>query len=379
MIKQMLRCAVCGELLPLDTTICPVCGAGGKDLQPVEINMPDAVPGTDAIVLILGGGAAAFHAAQAFRERDRRATVVMLTDEPIPPYHRPMLTKAVHGIPEGFAMRDAAWYAEQNILVLTNNRVQSLDTAKKQVRLAGGEILKYDKCIYALGADCFIPPYPGIELPGVLAIRRLSDIERLRAMLSEGSEAAVIGGGVLGLEAAWMLREMGLSVTVLEAGDRLMPRQLDPAASETLRDAAEKCGVRVVLGAKTHAILGASRAEGVRLEDGSVISCQIVIVSCGVRANIGVAKDAGIETGRAVVVNERMETGTPSVYACGDCAEYAGANTGIWPVAAEMGRIAGANAAEDALAYRMPEAPMSLVAFGMSLRVENGVATLTAV
>jgi hypothetical protein len=169
--------------------------------------------------------------------------------------------------------------------------------------------------------------------------------------MENASKAVVIGGGVLGLEAAWELKKAGIDVQVLEAAPILMGRQLDENASDILKAFAEKSGVKISTGVSVEAVEGEEHVSGVRLADGRVIPAEIVVVSAGVRANTALAKEMGLETDRAVKVNNRMETNIPKVYACGDCAEFNGANYAVWPEASEQGRIAGANAAGDALEY----------------------------
>ena len=211
--------------------------------------------------------------------------------------------------------------------------------------------MHFTKLIYALGSECFIPPIPGSGLPEVVAIRRLSDVEKLEGIMESASKAVVIGGGVLGLEAAWELKKAGLEVRVLEVAPVLMGRQLDAGSAEILKNTVEKSGVSICTGVCVTAIEGDAHVNGVRLEDGTVIPAELVVISAGVRENTELAQSIGLDIGRAVKVNCRMETSMPGVYACGDCAEYEGANYAIWPEAVEQGRIAGANAAGEELEY----------------------------
>ena len=178
------------------------------------------------------------------------------------------------------------------------------------------------------------------------------------------ADAVVIGGGVLGLEAAWELKKARCKVTVLELAPRLMGRQLDEGAGEMIKAVSEAQGITIHTGVQIEAIEGDGHVTGVRLGNGRVFPAQLVIVSCGVRANVAVAKAAGIETDRAVVVNSRMETSAADVYACGDCAQYQGINYAIWPQAVEEGKTAGANAAGETLEYT--GVPAALTFHGMN-------------
>ena len=191
----------------------------------------------------------------------------------------------------------------------------------------------------------------GSSLPEVVAIRRISDVEKVEQLMEAASSAVVIGGGVLGLEAAWELKKAGLSVHVLEMAPVLMGRQLDAGSAEILKETAKKNGVEIHTGVSVEAIEGSDHVTGVRLADGAVIPAEMVIVSAGVRANTELAQEIGLDIGRGVKVSDKMETSIPGVYACGDCAEYEGINYAIWPEAVEQGRIAGANAVGEELEY----------------------------
>ena len=270
-----------------------------------------------------------------------------------------MLTKAMlSGLTaDQMALHPAGWYEGQNIVQILERQVVAVDTQNKQVELDGGFKLPYTKLIFALGSECFIPPIPGHDKQGVVAIRRLSDVVKIQAMGSALKQAVVIGGGVLGLEAAWELRKAGIEVTVLELAPKLMGRQLDDAAAALLLDACAKSEVRVETGVQIQSIQGGKAVTGVELGSGEIIPAQLVVVSAGVRANTAIAQSAGIEIDRAILVNERMETNLPGVYACGDCAQYQGVNYALWPEAQEQGKTAGACAAGELAEYK-PIAPV---------------------
>ncbi|MDO4269007.1 MAG: FAD-dependent oxidoreductase, partial [Eubacteriales bacterium] len=344
----------------------PVCGVGKENFVPVEDEDISYHNNTKDLYAIIGNGAAGLNAAKAIRERDKTGSIYMISNEEYPAYNRPMLTKSlVAGLDaEQIAVQDASWYEENNVCQILGKSVTSIDTKQKEIHTADGAKFKYDKLIYALGSECFIPPIPGSEQPEVIAIRRLSDTQKVTELLEQTKEAVVIGGGVLGLEAAWELKKAHCKVTVLELAPRIMGRQLDAAAGEMLKSISEAQGIAIHTGVQIAAIEGEGHVSGVRLGDGQVIPAQLVIVSCGVRANAGIAREAGIETDRAVVVNNRMETSAADVYACGDCAQYQGVNYAIWPQAVEEGKVAGANAAGDMLEYS--GVPAALTFHGMN-------------
>ncbi len=371
-MQSMVKCLICGAVFSAEETVCPVCGAGPEQFVPVAPENVSFRRDTQEIFLVLGGGTAAFSAAEAIRERNATCSIVLVTDEDTPPYARPMLTKSFGAAEETLYLREPAWFERQRILLLTGRRVERLDPNAQEVWLDGGARLHYDRCVYALGAECFIPPIPGASMPGAVAIRRLRDIRAIRRRLDGGAQrAVVIGGGVLGLEAAWALRQQGCRVTVLEASERAMMRQLDEESSAMLMDIARQAGVEILCRAQSERILGTEHVEGVRLQSGEELPADLVVLSCGVRANLAVAQAAGAKTERAVVVDAHMRTTLPGVFACGDCAQYEGMNSTIWPVATEMGRIAGANAAGEALPYRPVSLAITFQGMGTSLYADG--------
>ena len=359
--RRLVKCLVCGEIFDSSLEICPVCGVGKENFVPVEAEESSFTNNTEEFYLILGNGAAGFYAAKAIRERDKTGTIVMISDEPYPAYNRPMLTKSIVAGLEAdqIAMADKTWYDTHQVYQMLEKRVVAIHKDDHTVELDDGSRIFFTKLIYALGSECFIPPIPGSELPQVTAIRRLDDVRKLEMLMEDSREAVVIGGGVLGLEAAWELKKSGLAVTVLEAAPVLMGRQLDGEAGALLKDIAARQGIAIYTGANVSRIEGQDKVEAVCLADGTRIPAQLVVVSAGVRANVELARKMGLAVGRAVTVNEAMETSEPSVYACGDCAEYEGMNYAIWPQAMEQGKVAGANAAGDSLEYEPVSAALT--------------------
>lgn len=347
--RQLVKCLVCGEIFDSSIEVCPVCGVGKENFVPVEAEESDFTNNTENFYVILGNGAAGFNAARAVRERDKTGTVIMISNENYAAYNRPMLTKAlVAGLEaDQIAIETAEWYEKNNIYQMLGRTVTAVDTDAREVCLDDGAKIHYTKLIYAMGSECFIPPIKGADLPKVAAIRRLDDVRKVESLMKQSKSAVVIGGGVLGLEAAWELKKAGLSVTVLEAAPVLMGRQLDSGSAEILKALAAKQNIQILTGANIQEIDEA----GVRLADGQLFAADMVIISTGIRANTAVASAMKLETGRAVKVDSHMETSIPGIYACGDCAEYEGLNLGIWPEAAEQGKVAGANAAGDEAEY----------------------------
>lgn len=356
---KLVKCLVCGEIFDASLEICPVCGVGKENFVPVEAGETGYQKDSDNFYVILGNGAAGLSAAREIRKRDKTGSVVIVSEEPYASYNRPMLTKALMADirADQIAMEEEAWYEENRIYQLLGKKVTAIDTGNKEVVLGDQSRLKYTKLIYALGSECFIPPIPGHEKEEVIAVRRIDDTRKIDSMLDRVKHVVVIGGGVLGLEAAWELKKAGCEVTVLELAPQLMGRQLDDGAGDMLRMISESVGIRILTGVSIQSIDGETHVTGVSLEDGTTFPAEMVIISCGVRSNISIAKEAGIDTDRAVIVDDRMQTSIADIYAAGDCAQYQGANYAIWPQALEEGKVAGACAAGDPEVRYEPEMP----------------------
>ena len=348
--RTLVKCLVCGAIFDASVDTCPVCGVGADKFVPVEDTSTDFRKDTEERFLILGGGPAAHYAAAAIRERNATASIRILTAEDCLPYNRPMLTKVLLQDLSGdrLAIESRDWYAERNIEFCFQTTVQSIDPAAKKVVTDRGDY-SYDKLIYALGARCFVAPIPGADRAHVVSIRSVADCEKVQAVIRERSakQAVVIGGGVMGLESGWSLRQGGLDVTVLETAPGLLPRQLDDTASAMLAEQCEKAGVRVVTGVNIIEITD----DAVVLADGTAYPAQLVIMSTGMRGNIALGQAAGLKSGILLEIDGHCASSVPDVWVCGDASQFAGIPHGFWSQAAETGRVAGANAAGEALTY----------------------------
>lgn len=352
--RTLVKCLVCGEIFDSSIEVCPVCGVGKENFVSVEVEENTFRNDTKNCYVILGNGIAGLQAAAAIRERDKTGDIVMVSEEPYRTYHRPMLTKSIMAEldEEQIAVQDASWYEENHIQLVLGKEVTEIQPETHTVILEDGSQFLYTKLIYAAGARCFVLPINGAGKKGVVAIRGLKDVKEIETMLPSVKHVVVIGGGVLGLEAAWELKKSKCDVTVLEAAPMLMGRQLDEPAAELLKKIAKEQGIDIHTGVQVVEFTGEDQVSSVLLADGREFPAELVIVSAGVRANAAVLEKSGVKTEKAVVVNERMETSAADIYACGDCAEFEGINYAIWPEASEQGRIAGANAAGDELVYQ---------------------------
>ncbi len=364
-----VRCLICGEILDADTEICPVCGAGKESLVPYREEAPAYRRDTDERFLIIGGGAAGYNAAKAIRERNKTCAIVILAQEDDLPYNRPMLTKTLL---EDFhcdriAISPRSWYEEQHITLLTGVAATAVDPEMKRVTTDTGAVVAYDKLIYAAGARCFRPPIPGMDLDNVITLRSAKDALKIEALLPGVKNAVVIGGGVLGIEAAWEIHRSGAKVTVIETMPRIMPRQLDEGAARTLSMIMEKKGLALRTGAAVCRIEGEIRAERVVLKSGEEFPADLVIVSTGIVPNAEVLAAAGAQVNRAVVVDSHMRTSLADIYAAGDCAVCGGVNFALWAQAVDMGHVAGANAAGDEAEYHGITGALTLNALDTAL------------
>jgi nitrite reductase (NADH) large subunit len=293
--------------------------------------------------VIVGDGVAGVVAARTIARVRPEAEVHIYASEPHYYYSRPRLWEFLAGGIEEEALRfyPPAWYQERGIHVHRGTRVDRLIPERRQAGLTDGQMVSYDRLLLATGSHPFVPPIPGVEKEGVFTLRTIEDARGMRTCAQEARHAVVIGGGLLGLETARALRILGLEVTVVEVFPRLLPRQLDAEGAALLADMIEEMGLRVITGASIQAIAGYDRARGVVLRTGETVPGDLVLVSAGVRPNLGLAREAGLIINRGVVVDEYMRTSAENVYAAGDVAEFQGQVPCIIPVAIEQGRVAG--------------------------------------
>jgi len=302
--------------------------------------------------VIVGNGVAGITAATELATR-HAGEIVVYTTERYPYYFRPQLPRFLAGelAQERLFARPPAWYDEQGIRVHLGQAVVRLLPDQHRVVLADGSEVAYDRLLLATGAVPAVPPVEGAGRRGVFTLRTLDDALAIREYAARSRHAVVIGGGLLGLEAARGLLGLGLTVTVLEFFSRLMPRQLDEEGAALFRVLVERLGLQVTLNARTQAFLGDEAVQGVRLEDGREIPAQMVLVCTGVRCNADLAAAAGLTVNRGVVVDTRMSTSVPDIYAAGDLASFNGRSWGIIPQARAQALVAAANMAGEEATY----------------------------
>ncbi|OHT07162.1 Pyridine nucleotide-disulfide oxidoreductase family protein [Tritrichomonas foetus] len=366
------RCTICGEVYSgvVPPEVCPACGVGQELFELYEAEDVTFKSDKNEKFVIVGSGVAAVTAADNIRQRNKVCSIDMYTKDADLPYYRPSLSDYIHqDVPDTeFFLHPKEWYQQNKINVHLSTPVKSLNTKDKTVTLENGSSVSYDKLILANGSSAFVPPLKGSDLKGVFTMKLVEDARKLKEFAKGKKNAVVIGGGVLGLETADALLNLGLHVTCLEFMKRVMPRQLDEDASEFIKELLEKKDFQILLGVGAKEIVGDTNGfvKGVSIDDRE-INCDLVVINIGVRSNVQLAKDAGITVDRCVVVNEKMETNVPGVYAAGDLIEYNHMNICLWSPALEQGRVAGANAVGDSLTYKQVVEPLSFIAFDTEL------------
>ncbi len=301
-------------------------------------------------VVIIGNGIAGVSVASKLRglEPDAsRLSIAVLTREAFDYYARIRLPEVyARGLgPQDLEVYKPGWYAAKQIEVRKSCEVVRIDPGIRQVVAADGSVTGYDSLVLCTGADSWKPPVRNAGLAGIFTIREYGDADAIRRYVGSGTrEAAVIGGGLLGLEAARLLQGPGVqTVTVLEIMDRLMPRQLDAAGSRLLQRLLEGPGFRVLLGAEVQEFVGDGQVRAVRLADGRELPAQTVLFSAGITPRIELARAAGLAVRKGVIVDDRLQTSDRRIWAAGDVAEFQGLVWGIIPAALEHAPVVAAS------------------------------------
>jgi nitrite reductase (NADH) large subunit len=283
-------------------------------------------------LVVVGNGMAGCRAVEEILARDGdRYAITIFGSEPRVNYNRIMLSPVLAGEKtyDEIVINGQEWYDDNSIDLVAGDAVIAIKPGAKEVVSASGRVTPYDRLLIATGSDPFIIPVPGHKLPGVITFRDMDDVDKMLKAADQGGSAVVIGGGLLGLEAAHGLSLRGMKVTVLHLMPTLMERQLDEAAGFLLKSELEKRGQTVIIGADTAAILGDSHVTAVQLKDGTEIAADLVVMAVGIRPATGLAKEAGLEVERGIVVDDHMVTSDPSILAVGECVQHRGACYGL--------------------------------------------------
>ncbi|MBN1922189.1 MAG: NAD(P)/FAD-dependent oxidoreductase [Anaerolineae bacterium] len=294
--------------------------------------------------VIIGSGVAGMTAALDLAKADG-VEVDLYTDEAHSYYYRPQVTNFLAGvIPlERVFLHPLPWYEERGVHMHLASPVVRLEPDQKRIILEDGTAVTYDKLLLTTGSCPFVPPVEGVEKAGVFTIRTLADALTIKDFAPHCTQGLVVGGGLLGLEAARGLKGMGLDVTLVEFMPRLMPVQLDTEGAAILQSFVEAQGYHVYLGTAAKTVLGDGKVAGVLLSNGETLPAQIMVIAAGVRPNSRLAQEAGLTIDRGILVDDRMQTSAPDIYAAGDVARFQGICWAIVPTAQAQARIAVAN------------------------------------
>ncbi|MGB9366581.1 MAG: FAD-dependent oxidoreductase [Xanthobacteraceae bacterium] len=296
---------------------------------------------SEPLVVIGNGMAAARFADELSARALGRFAIAVIGAEPRLAYNRVLLSSVLAGeVPSSdIELKPPRWWRDRGITLRYGCRATAIDTQARTVSLADGTSLPFARLVFATGSKPIRPAIPGMNLPGVITFRDIGDIWTIWHRAGTGDHVVVIGGGLLGLEAAYGLAKAGARMTVLHLMDQLMERQLDARAAHMLQRAVEAMGIEVVLNADTAEINGESRVEGVTLKDGRTIEADAVVVAIGIRANADLAHDAGIAVKRGIVIDDALETNVPGIHAIGECAEHRGICYGLVEPAHQQARV----------------------------------------
>lgn len=305
------------------------------------------VPARQSLVVV-GNGMAGMRTVEELLKFDRELyDITVFGSEPHGNYNRILLSPLLAGEKsvDDIMLNTREWYRDNGIILHTGDPVEQIDRRRRLVRAASGREVYYDRLLLATGSKPFIIPVPGHKLPGVIAFRDIQDVETMLQAAREHRRAVVIGGGLLGLEAANGLLRQGMEVTVVHVSDTLMNQQLDKPAAALLKQALETKGLRFLLNAQTSELLGDKRVTAVRFNDGSEIAADLVVMAAGVRPNIALAQSAGLHCERAIVVDDTLQSYDPRIYAVGECVQHRNATFGLVAPIWEQARVCAAHLA----------------------------------
>lgn len=352
------RCIVCGEVyegeLPPD--ICPACGVGADKFEEVVVEKIGFTTDKKEKFAIIGGGIAGLTAAENIRLRNKSAEITIFSEENSLPYYRPKLSEMLSEevAQKEFLVKNEEWFQAHRIEMIKGSRVSALDLKAKKIQTENGESVSFDKLILAQGSFCVIPSIPGSKNQGVCSLRNHEDLLKIREQLKTTKKCVVIGGGLLGLEAAWHISQLGIDLSVVEISDRILPYQLNEEGSYIFEKIIQNRNIRIVKEKFVKSIQGEGKVTGVVFEDGEKIACDMVLFAIGICPNIRLLEGKGFTLNRGIKVNDKMETGIENVWACGDVTEFNGIVYGNWEAAINQAKVAGANAAGDAVTFYPP-------------------------
>ncbi|HEX4273083.1 MAG TPA: nitrite reductase large subunit NirB [Rhizomicrobium sp.] len=302
-------------------------------------------------LVVIGNGMAGMRTVEELLklEAANRFRITVFGAEPHVNYNRIMLSSVLAGdkTVDEIVINTRDWYDENGITLVTNDAITRINRGDKTITSANGLTVHYDRLLIATGSRPVAPPIPGLGLPGVCAFRDIADVDKMLSAAKTHKRAVVIGGGLLGLEAAWGLKQRGMSVALVHLMPTLMERQLDAAAGQMLQRDLDRRGIAFFTDGQTEEITGVERAEGVQLADGRFVPADLVVLAIGIRPNIDLAKAAQLEVNRGIVVTDDMRTSDPEIFSVGECVEHRGNVFGLVAPIWDQAKVCAARLAGD--------------------------------
>ena len=325
--------------------------------------------------LIIGNGVAGARAAVKIREADQKGEIHIFTEEAYPFYYRVRFPEFVAGevTIQNLTIHTKEWYQSKEISIHLEEGITEINAQKKEVTSQKGKTYAYDLLLIATGGNAFVPPIKGTEKKGVFTLRLMKDAIGMKEFSGRVKQAILVGGGLVGLETGGALLKRGIKVAVIEHNPRILPRQMDPEGAKILQSKMESMGFSFFLNSQSEEIIGKETVEGLRLKDGRTVEGQMVIVSAGVKPNTKLAQAMGLEMKNGILVNDRLETKTESIFAAGDVAEHRGRVYGIWPAAQRQGETVGVNMAGGNSLYEGTVVSNTLKVVGIDLTASGDI------
>jgi len=321
-------------------------------------------------LVIVGNGMAAARLCEELASRALgRYAVAIIGEERQLAYNRVLLSSVLAGETESddIALRPARWWRDRGVTLQCGAPATAVDLAARTVSVADGKTLGFAKLVFATGSRPIRLPISGADLKGVLTFRDLADVASISRAACKNSRVVVVGGGLLGLEAAYGLAKAGARVTLVHLMDRLMERQLDPRAATMLKRAVEAKGIEVLLNVETARFVGDGCVEAVELKDGRILDAETVVVAVGVKPNAEIAAAAGLKVNRGIVVDDHLATSAPGVFAIGECAEHRGICYGLVEPAYEQAQVLAAHLVGEAADYHGSAVATNLKVAGINV------------
>jgi nitrite reductase (NADH) large subunit len=324
---------------------------------------------SEPLVIVGNGMAAARLVDELAKVALGRYAIAVIGDEPRLAYNRVLLSSVLSGETQShdIELKPATWWRDRGVTLKYGCRATEIDVGRRELKIANDESITFSRLVLATGSTALRLNLPGADLAGVHTFRDTRDVDLLLTLAAQKKRVVVVGGGLLGLEAAYGLAKAGSRVTLIHLMDRLMERQLDAPAAELLKSLVERKGIRILLNANTARIEGERRVEGVELTDGRKLEADAVIFAAGIHPNISLAKEAGIPVNRGVVVDDHLKTGVSDIFALGECAEHRGTCYGLVEPAYEQAGVLARHLAGASAAYNGSVVSTNLKVSGVSV------------